>query len=176
MAGRGRLKTLAISLAGGALIVALLYAVENLDLTGRQPIELDLAALSRADARKPLLARFPEHDFACEADASGLAKTLCWTEIDSFNGLDARYLAFFFGAEGELAAFKLAAYAREHGRIQERFSADFGAPRDGGQFHAWPTGGGVLTLAKAEPEGQEATVLWVSDPEVVREFGAERQP
>lgn len=171
MAKPGSLKTLAISLAGGALIAGLLYAVENLNLTGRKPIEIDLASLSRAETREPLLARFPAHEFACDSDPSGLGKTLCWTEIASFNGLDARYLAFFFGAEGELTAFKLAAYAREHEAIGERFSADFGAPRDGGAFLAWPTGGGVLTLAKQPPEGSEATVLWVSDPDVVKEFG-----
>lgn len=169
---RSSLKTAAIAIAGGILITALLYAIEHLNLTGREPLELDIGALSAETERRPLLAGFAGHDFNCEVVKSELGKTMCWTEIASFNELRARYLAFFFDAEGHLTAFKLAAYADEHEQLVTRFSERFGPARQapGTPFLAWTTGAGVLTTTAQPPEGTEATVLWVNDPDVVQEF------
>ena len=171
MARLGGVKTILISLAIGAVIVGLLYAIEHLNLTGREPITVDIAALSRDDERKPLLASHTQ-EFSCEPEKSDLGKTICWTEIESFNGIPARYLAYFFDKDNRLTAFKLAAYSRAHQQIIEAFSARFGEPRQAADapFLAWPTGGGVLTLAAQKPETTESPVLWVNDPEVVRAF------
>jgi hypothetical protein len=173
----GSVKTAVIAIAGGALITALLYAIENLNLTGREPIELDIGALSADNQRKPLIAGFTGHDFNCGPEKSELGKTICWTEIASFNGIRARYLAFFFDADNQLTAFKLAAYADEHEQLIAHFSERFGPARQAPDtpFLAWPTGAGALTTSVQPPEGAEATVLWLNDPEVVREFTAPAQ-
>lgn len=168
----GNLKTILIALAAGAAITGLLYAIEHVNLTGRAPVTLDVAALSPQTARKPLLAGLPDQDFRCEPEKSDLGQTICWAEIESFNGIDARYLAFFFDKQNQLTAFKLAAYAREHADILQRFTERFGQPQQApdAPFLAWPTGAGVLTTTAKPPEGNEATVLWVDDPQVVKAF------
>lgn len=169
---KGALKTALIALAGGALITALLWGIEHLNLTGRVPLTLDVGALSRDELRKELLARHPEVKFRCERETSDLGQTICFAEILSFNGIPARYFAFFFDKENHLTAFKLAAYASQYEALTREFTARFGEPLKpaGAPFRAWPTGGGVLTMADA-PQGQEATVLWLNDPEVVEAYG-----
>lgn len=171
LAGVG--KVVAVSLAIGAALAGMLYAIEHINLTGRAPIEVDIGSLSRDDLRKPLLASFPRQDFRCEPDQSHLGVRLCWAEIESFNGIGARYLGFFFDKDDRLTAFKLAAYSDQHARIVELFTSRFGPPRsDDAPFLAWPTGTGVLTTTRAPPEGAEATVLWVDEPAVVRDLTA----
>jgi len=164
------IKPIVISLAAGALITGLLYAIENVNLTGRKPLSVDVAALSPTDTRKELLAKFADNEFACGEEKSDLGKTICWTEIESFNGIKARYFAFFFGEDERLTAFKLAAYAKQYQALIAHFDERHGQARrlPDAPVLSWPTGAGVLTMAAQAPSGQEATVLWVDDPELVR--------
>lgn len=169
---RGTLKSVAIALAGGAAITGLLYAIEHVNLTNRHPVEVDLDVLSRADQRKPLLARFPEQDFACGPEKTDLGRTICYAEIESFNGIPARYLAFFFDQDNHLTAMKLAGYASRYPELVGYFDARFQRAGDGSErpFLVWLAGDGLLTTTAQAPEGQEATVLWVNAPEVVERF------
>lgn len=166
---RTLVKSMVIALAIGALITGLLYAIENLNLTGRKPLTLDIATLSPEDTRKPLLARFPDNEFTCGEEKSELGKTICWTELTSFNGIRARYFAFFFDQQDRLTAFKLAAYAREYPTLKAQFDQQFGPARrlPDARVLSWRAGSGVLTTTAQPPQGQEATVLWVDKPEVV---------
>lgn len=158
-------KAVLVALAGGAALTALWYWVES-HAPQHPAVELDLAELSPALERKPLLASLPL-ELVCQSEKSALGKTVCFGEIDAFNGIDARYLAIFFDQSNHLSALKVAAAADQYPQIRERFDARFGPARDSDGFIAWHTGAGVLTTSATAPTGAEATLLWVTEPSVV---------
>jgi hypothetical protein len=168
------LKAVAVALAGGAAITGLWYWVED-HAPQRPAVELDLAELSPALERKPLLKSLPL-EFVCKSENSALGKIVCFGEIDTFDGIEARYLAFFFDQSNHLSSLKVAALADQYPQIREHFDARFGPGRNSDGYIAWHTGAGVLTTTAAPPTGAEATLLWVTEPTVVESLRPQPAP
>lgn len=132
----------------------------------RADLELDVAQLAQTLKGEQVLARYKPLNLRCRVEPSPLGAQACWGEIGAFNGVPARHVAFYFDAQQNLTAWKLAAEAKQYPALRAHFEQRYGAAQDvaGRPFLTQAVGGGVLALERQAPGAGETTVLWLVDP------------
>lgn len=159
------LRPLGVLLVIAALAAGLLYLGDYIDKAAREPFALEL---ERLPALTPTSLREAqsEHDFACGSPDSGPRETLCYAEIGSFNGLRASYVGFYFDRQKRLTRMKLATHASAYPDLRQHFDQRYGAAQaceGGANCVVWQVEGGLLSTTATQPDGNEATFLWLAE-------------
>jgi len=137
-------------------------------------IVLDMDALSREN-RQTITQTYHDLRYTCAAEHGILGDSVCWATISSFNGIDARLVAFFFRND-RLSNVRVSFPEKSHpvvlSLMQKRFGPErkFGQRTDafGNKIIGWIRPSGVIAINDSAEGAEEPFVLWTSTEEVLK--------
>jgi hypothetical protein len=144
-----------------------------------KPIVLDMDALSREN-QQTIKQTYHHLHYTCAAEYGVLGDAVCWATISSFNGIDARLVAFFFRND-RLSAVRVSFSGKNHpavlSQMQKRFGPErrFGQRTDafGNKIVGWMRPGGVIAINDSAEGDAEPFVLWTSAEAILKRMQSE---
>ena len=142
-------------------------------------IVLDLDALSREN-RQTITQTYHDLHYTCAAEHGILGDSVCWATISSFNGIDARLIAFFFRND-RLSTVRVSFPGKSHpavlSQMQKRFGPErrFGQRTDafGNKIVGWMRPSGIIAINDSAEGDEEPFVLWTSAEAILKRMQSE---
>ncbi len=133
-------------------------------------MELDLSTLSGKFKEAELLSKYPKMDWDCYDEKTYMGDRVCTAPIRSWNGILAKYTAFFFSKRGSLNMVKHSFREREHSKVIGALNQKYGKPKEipgkkdiyGKPIIIWASGKGISTASENVKGDGEATMTWTS--------------
>lgn len=141
-----------------------------------RPIVLDMDALSREN-RQSITQTYHDLHYTCAAEHGILGDAVCWATISSFNGIDARLIAFFFRND-RLSTVRVSFPGKSHpavlSQMQKRFGPErkFGQRTDafGNKIVGWIRPSGIIAINDSAEGAEEPFVLWTSTEAILKQM------
>ncbi|RFA27287.1 hypothetical protein CAI21_14690 [Alkalilimnicola ehrlichii] len=134
----------------------------------RAPLEMDLAELNETNTGEAVLERYRALELRCDVQQTALGAQVCGAFIESFNGIPARHVAFYFDAVQDLTAWKLTVPGESYPTLLDHLEERFGPPEPGNPNDSAKVqhiNGGVLALEDPALRREESVVIWIRDQE-----------
>lgn len=133
-------------------------------------LEADLDTFTADMGEQALLTRYPDLNWDCYPEQSDLGERVCTAPIRAWNGVLAKYTAFFFNKRDRLRMVKLnfpeASHAELIGTIAMRHGQSIAVPgrKDvhGKPIVMWKADKGMIAASENVTGDGESTVTWVS--------------
>ena len=140
-------------------------------LDHRAPLELDLPDLAQISTGPLVLERFRDLKLRCGVQEILLGEQACGAAIESFNGIPAQHVAFYFDAAQNLTAWKLTVEAEHYPALQAHLAQRYGAPPPGEAnppLLIQPLGEGLLAQEPPTTTADEPIIFWLRDSNLIR--------
>lgn len=141
-------------------------------------IALDLSRLSGKFKESGLLSKYPKLDWDCYDKKTYMGDRVCTAPIRAWNGVLAKYTAFFFNKRGSLNMVKFSFRAAEHAKVISALNSNYGQPKTlpgktgihGKPIVIWASGSGLATASENVKGDGEATMTWTSGRSLLEKY------
>jgi len=141
-------------------------------------MELDLSDLSDQSGENWVLDNYPKLDWNCFKEMSKLGDRACAAPIRRWNGVLAKYTAFFFNKSGKLNMVKFAIPGKEHPKIIETLNTEYGnfgvlpgkKDSNGKSIVIWTAGRGFAVASESPLDTAEAALIWTNGRSVLEQY------
>ena len=134
---------------------------------GGDPIHINFREISKQYSKQDWMSVFDDVDWQCRDQASAFGKSLCYSEISSYNGIPASYISVFFN-DSHVNAVKLVYRNQYHQQLGADLQQQLGTPLNREHENAenmlqWTTGhGNVMIKTEISPD-EEASLIWITN-------------
>lgn len=161
----------------GMIVISVIYfysniEAENIDKT--KEITIDFKDLNGDLSESDIVSKYTELKLSCGIESSAIAERYCYSDIDRFDGMNARLIVFFFEKD-KLIQMKVDLNENEYENAIRYCLQEYGPvskvkkPERGEQLVAWVFKDGMLVTSKEKSEGQNM-LLWLSANKMFQAF------
>lgn len=170
----------------GVVIIALLIKNHNTeakdltppkDIMPAKEIAVNFKDLNGDLSESNIVSKYADLKLSCGNESSPIAERYCYSDVKSFNGMDAKLIAFFFEKD-KLTTVKVDVQANSND-ILTRYSKDYGAAtdikkqKDSEQLVTWILSNGIL-VTSADENNKHGMLMWVSSIKVLSKAFAKK--
>lgn len=157
----------------GVIIISILIKDHNSeakDIIPPKEIVVNFKELNGELSESDIVNKYIDLKFSCGNESSPIAERYCYSNIENFNGMDAKLIAFFF-EKNKLTQVKVDVQANSND-ILTQYSKDYGNTTDikkqegSAQLVTWILSNGIL-VTSAEENTKHGMLLWVSSMKIL---------
>lgn len=139
-----------------------------------KPVEMDMDSLNGRETQSGIAQSYSQLNFSCRPETNQLGDHVCWAPVSSFNGIDARIIAFFFTRD-RLSAVRVSFSPERQSALSSTLEERYGPSRRFGQgtdkfgnnIVGWMRLSGFVVTNDQLSGDEDALLLWLPTDKVL---------